>query len=249
MRFIALAYGAICYAIFFASFLYLIAFVGGDMIPFLRVPKTVDWGPSAAPADFAALANIGLLLLFGAQHSIMARRSFKRGWSAIVPKTVERSTFVLATTIVLVLLYYYWTPMPAIVWEVQSPLWSTALTALFVAGFAVVLLSTFLIDHFELFGLAQVWRAFNGKAEAAPVFRTPMLYKSVRHPLYLGFLIAFWATPTMTAGHLLFAAIWTGYIFVAIGYEERDLVALFGDKYRQYMARVPMIIPIGKREE
>jgi protein-S-isoprenylcysteine O-methyltransferase Ste14 len=162
---------------------------------------------------------------------------------------VERSTFVLATTIVLVLLYYYWTPMPAVVWDVQSPLWSITLTAFFVAGFAVVLLSTFLIDHFELFGLAQVWRAFNGKPETPPVFRTPMLYKGVRHPLYLGFLIAFWATPTMTAGHLLFAAIWTGYIFVAISYEERDLVGLFGDKYRQYMARVPMIIPIGKREE
>jgi protein-S-isoprenylcysteine O-methyltransferase Ste14 len=249
MRFVALAYGAVCYVIFFAAFLYLMAFVGGNMIPILRVPKTVDWGASAVPADFAALANIGLLLLFGAQHSIMARQSFKRGWTRIVPKTVERSTFVLATTIVLVLLYYYWTPMPAVVWDVQSPLWSTTLTALFVAGFAVVLLSTFLIDHFELFGLAQVWRAFHGKPETPPVFRTPMLYKGVRHPLYLGFLIAFWATPTMTAGHLLFAAIWTGYIFVAIGYEERDLVGLFGDKYRQYMARVPMIIPIGKREE
>jgi methanethiol S-methyltransferase len=245
MRLLALVYGAVCYAIFFAAFLYLIAFVGADMIPLLRVPKTVDWGISPIPADFAVLANIGLLLLFGVQHSIMARQSFKAAWTKVVPKSVERSTFVLATTLVLVLLYSYWTPMPAVVWDVQSPLWSMALTAFFVAGFALVLLSTFLIDHFELFGLAQVWRAFNGKQEAPPVFRTPFFYKGVRHPLYLGFMIAFWATPTMTAGHLLFAAIWTGYIFVAIGYEERDLVRLFGDKYRQYMARVPMIFPFG----
>ena len=249
MRFLAVGYGGVCYAVFFAAFLYLIAFVGGDMIPFVRAPKTLDWGASPAPAEFAALVNVALLLLFGVQHSIMARQSFKRVWTKVTPKAVERSTYVLATTAVLVALYFYWTPMPAIVWEIREPLWAITLTALFFAGFALVLLSTFLIDHFELFGLAQVWRAFSGKAEAPPAFRTPMFYKGVRHPLYLGFLIAFWATPTMTAGHLLFAAIWTGYIFVAIGYEERDLVRLFGDQYRQYMARVPMILPFGARKD
>jgi protein-S-isoprenylcysteine O-methyltransferase Ste14 len=187
--------------------------------------------------------------LFGVQHSIMARQSFKRGWTQIVPKSIERSTFVLATTAVLILLFYYWTPMPATVWSVEAPIWAGLLTVLFFAGFGLVLISTFLIDHFELFGLSQVWRAFNGQEAPTPTFRTPMFYKGVRHPLYLGFLIAFWATPTMTAGHLLFAAIWTAYIFVAIGYEERDLVRLFGEQYRQYMARVPMIFPFGSSKD
>jgi protein-S-isoprenylcysteine O-methyltransferase Ste14 len=245
MKVITLAYGGICYAVFFAAFLYLVAFVGGDILAFAQAPKTLDWGASPVPASLAALVNVGLLLLFGVQHSVMARQSFKRGWTKIVPKSAERSTYVLVTTAVLVALFYCWTPMPAIVWAVNDPLWSGVLTVLFFLGFGLVLLSTFLIDHFELFGLAQVWRRFNNRQDAAPTFHTPLFYKNVRHPLYLGFLIAFWATPTMTAGHLLFAAIWTGYIFVAIGYEERDLVRLFGDQYRQYMARVPMIFPFG----
>jgi protein-S-isoprenylcysteine O-methyltransferase Ste14 len=249
MRPIALVYGGVCYAVFFAAFLYLIAFVGGDMIPFVQAPKTLDWGASPVPEGLGAVVNIGLLLLFGLQHSVMARQSFKRGWAKIVPSPVERSTYVLTTTAVLILLFLYWTPIPATVWETRDPTWSALLTILFFLGFGLVLLSTFLINHFELFGLAQVWRFFNKQEAPAPVFRTPILYKSVRHPLYLGFLIAFWATPIMTAGHLLFAAIWSAYIFVAIGYEERDLVGLFGDKYRQYMARVPMIIPLGKRKE
>jgi protein-S-isoprenylcysteine O-methyltransferase Ste14 len=248
MRLIALIYGVLCYAVFFIAFLYLIAFVGGDMIPFVRVPKTLDWGASEAPHEFAALINIALLLLFGVQHSIMARNSFKRGWTRIVARPVERSTFVLATTLVLVLLYYYWTPMPALVWEVKGS-WAIALTVLFFAGFGLVLLATFLIDHFELFGLAQVWRHFRGQEPPPAKFHMPLFYKGVRHPLYLGFLIAFWATPVMTAGHLLFAALWTGYIFVAIGYEERDLIRMFGDQYRQYMARVPMILPFGARKD
>jgi protein-S-isoprenylcysteine O-methyltransferase Ste14 len=247
MRIIALAYGGVCYAIFFAAFLYLIAFVGGEMIPVVHAPKTLDWGDSSVPAGYGALVNIALLLLFGAQHTIMARQSFKRGWTQIVPKSVERPTYVLATSAVLILLFVYWTPIPALVWETHAPLWSGLITAAFYLGFGLVLLSTFLINHFELFGLAQVWRFFNKQEGAAPTFKTPLLYKHVRHPLYLGFLIAFWATPAMSAGHLLFAAIWSAYIFVAIGYEERDLIGLFGDKYRQYMARVPMIFPLGKR--
>jgi methanethiol S-methyltransferase len=249
MRFIALAYGGVCYAVFFAAFLYLIAFVGGDVIPYVRVPKTLDWGGSSVPEAFGVIANIGLLLLFGLQHSVMARPGFKRAWTKLVPESAERSTYVLTTTAVLILLFAYWTPIPAIVWETRDPMWSALLTALFFLGFGLVLLSTFLINHFELFGLAQVWRTFNKQQAPAPVFKTPMLYTSVRHPLYLGFLVAFWATPVMTAGHLLFAAIWSAYIFVAIGYEERDLIALFGDKYRQYMARVPMIIPLGRRKQ
>ncbi len=247
MRFIALAYGGVCYAIFFAAFLYLVAFVGGEMIPFVQAPKTLDWGASSVPAGYGPLTNIALLLLFGAQHTIMARQSFKRGWTKIVPKAIERPTYVLATSAVLILLFLYWTPIPAMVWEVRDPFWAGLLTAAFYLGFGLVLLSTFLINHFELFGLAQVWRHFNKQEAAVPSFRTPLFYKHVRHPLYLGFLIAFWASPAMSAGHLLFAAIWSAYIFVAISYEERDLIGLFGDKYRAYMARVPMIFPIGKR--
>jgi len=248
MRIFALAYGGVCYAIFFATFLYLVAFVGADMIPFVRVPKTLDWGPSPTPVELGAVVNIALLLLFGAQHSIMARQSFKRGWTKIVPKSIERPTYVLITSAILIAIFYYWTPLQAHVWKTSDPLWAGVLTAFFYAGFGLVLLSTFLINHFELFGLAQVWRFFNRKGAPPATFHTPLLYKSVRHPLYLGFLIAFWATPAMSAGHLLFAAIWSAYIFVAIGYEERDLIELFGEKYRNYMARVPMIIPIGRRK-
>ncbi len=245
MRLIALAYGGVCYALFFASFLYLIAFVGGDMIPVIHAPRTLDWGDGTVAAPYGAIVNIGLLLLFGLQHSIMARQGFKRALANIVGPA-ERSTFVLATTAVLVLLYLYWTPIPALVWEVSDPIWATVLTIGFFAGFGLVLVSTFLIDHFELFGLSQVWRHFTNKASPELSFKTPLFYKGVRHPLYLGFIIAFWSTPIMTAGHLLFAAIWTAYIFVAIGYEERDLARLFGDQYRQYMARVPMILPFGR---
>ena len=249
MRLIALIYGAVCYAGFFAAFLYLIAFIGGDMIPIVQAPKTLDWGSSSVPTQFGALVNIGLLLLFGVQHSIMARQGFKHAITRVIAWPVERSTFVLATTVILILLYTYWTPIPAIVWEVEPSFWSGLLIAGFYLGFGLVLLSTFLIDHFELFGLLQVWRNFRDEKAQPPSFKTPLFYNNIRHPLYLGFLIAFWSTPVMTAGHLLFSAIWTAYIFVAIGYEERDLVKLFGDQYRQYMARVPMILPFGRRAE
>lgn len=248
MGVLALVYSVVAYLIFFAAFLYLIVFVGGDMLGFLGVPKTIDAGSSQFSGAPAALVNIALLLLFGVQHSVMARQSFKKNWTKIVPWSMERSTYVLATVIVLVILYTGWQPMPGVVWSVDAPLWRGVLTALFFAGFGLVLLSTFLINHFELFGLMQGWLTFKGKETTKPKFVMPMLYKYVRHPLYLGFLIAFWATPHMTTGHLLFSAVWTTYIFIAIGYEERDMIMLFGDQYREYMAKVPSILPFGGRK-
>jgi len=229
MGIVALLYGVVAYFILFAAILYLVAFVGGDMIPLIEVPKTIDAGNSIFAGAPAALVNIGLLVLFGLQHTIMARPAFKKVWTKIVPPSVERSTYVLITALLL-------------------GLWATVLTALFYAGFAIMFLSTFLINHFDLFGLQQVWARFQKKDLPAPRFVTPVFYKWVRHPLYLGFIIAFWAAPLMTTGHLLFAAIWTIYIFVAVGYEERDLTDHFGDEYRTYAARVPMIFPFGKRK-
>lgn len=244
---VCLLFSIVAYVIFFAAFLYLVAFVGSDMIPFIRAPKTLDWGASIFPAAPPALINIGLLVLFGLQHSIMARPGFKRGLAKIVPDAAERSVYVLATVVVLVLLYAGWAPMTDIVWSVEPGLWRGVFTAVFFIGFGLVLLSTFLINHFELFGLRQGWMRFRNKQAPPPEFRIPVLYNIVRHPLYLGFLLAFWATPHMTTGHLLFAAIWTAYIFVAIGYEERDLIGVFGEKYRDYMAKTPSILPLGKR--
>lgn len=244
MGLIALVYGVICYALFFASFLYLIVFVGGDALPLVEGLKSVDAGRSPLAGAPAALVNIGLLLLFGVQHSVMARQSFKRALTKIVSPHVERSTYVLVTALILFAIYTYWIPMPGVVWA-MSGVWAMVMLGLLGLGAGIVLLSTFLINHFELFGLAQVWSRFSGKPMAASEFRTPMLYKVVRHPLYLGMIIFFWATPLMTTGHLLFAAIWTAYIFVGVGYEERDLIHIFGDKYRDYARRVPSIFPFG----
>jgi len=246
MGVIALLYGVIAYFIFFASFLYLVAFVGGDMIPIVEVPKSIDAGGSPLGAWPAALVNVGLLLLFGVQHSVMARPGFKKVWTRIVPKSVERSTYVLITALLLFLIYAWWVPMGQVVWS-TSGIWATLLTVLFFVGFGIVLLSTFLINHFDLFGLQQVWTKFKSQDMPASKFVTPFLYKWVRHPLYLGFIIAFWAAPEMTVGHLLFAAIWTIYMFVAMGYEERDLIGVHGEDYRTYADRVPMIFPFGKR--
>ena len=248
MGVLSLGYSIVAYVLFFASFLYLIPFMGGEMTGFLQVPKTLDWGAGSLSGMPAALVNIGLLLLFAVQHTVMARPGFKRGLTKIIPQSMERSTYVLATVGVLVLLYAYWQPMPSVVWSVGSPMWSGTLTAVYFLGIGLVLLSTFLISHFELFGLLQGWLGFKKQEMPAPEFRTPMLYKHVRHPLYLGFILAFWSTPHMTSGHLLFAAIWTVYIFVAVGYEERDLIAVFGDKYHDYMAKVPAIFPFGARK-
>ncbi|NOX82261.1 MAG: isoprenylcysteine carboxylmethyltransferase family protein [Alphaproteobacteria bacterium] len=243
---IALIYSIVVYLIFFASFLYLIAFMGGDMTSFIGAPKTLDSGTAILTAWPAVLVNIGLLLLFGVQHSVMARSGFKKALTKIVPQAMERSTYVLTTVVVLVLLFVFWQPLPSTVWSVTSPLWSVVLMAVFFLGVGLVLLSTFMINHFELFGLLQGWLGFRKKEAAAPVFVMPYLYKYIRHPLYLGFLLAFWSTSHMTVGHLLFSSIWTAYIFVAIGYEERDLIAVFGDKYHAYMAKVPAILPFGR---
>lgn len=238
---LALLYGVVVYVLFFAAFLYFIPFIGGSMLAFVDAPRTLDWGNVSG--GNAALVDIGLLLLFAVQHSVMARRSFKKIWTKIVAPSIERSTYVLATTAVLIFMYFEWQPIPTLVWNIGPGFWSAVLTALFFAGIVIVFIATFLINHFELFGLQQVWHRFRGSAVPAPVFRTPLFYKFVRHPIYLGFLLAFWSTPTMTVGHLLFAGVWTGYIFIAIGYEERDLMRHFGQAYVDYMSRVPTIIP------
>jgi len=227
------------YVFFLATFTYAIGFVGN--LPLL--PKTIDSG-AAAPLLEAVLVNLGLLGLFAVQHSVMARRGFKRWWTRIVPESVERSTFVLASTAVLALLLWQWRPIAEpVVWSVTDPLGRGVLLAVFGLGWAVLLISTFLINHFELFGLRQVWANLRGQKLPEPVFHTPLFYRHVRHPLYLGFLLGFWATPHMTAGHLLFAAACTGYILIGIWFEERDLVAQFGDRYRVYRQQVGMLLP------
>ncbi|CAN5705158.1 isoprenylcysteine carboxylmethyltransferase family protein [soil metagenome] len=235
-------YGALVYLFFFVTFLYAIAFTGN-----LPVPKTLDSGP-AGPLVPALVIDSLLLGLFAIQHSVMARPAFKRWWTRFVPHAVERTTYVLLASLVLALLCWQWRPIPAVVWSVTSPAAILVVQVVFWLGYVLVLLSTFLLNHFELFGLRQVWARLRGRELPAPLFRTPLLYKRTRHPLYLGFLLAFWAAPTMTAGHLLFALGSTGYILLGIWLEERDLVDLFGDQYRRYREQVSMLIPLPGRK-
>jgi protein-S-isoprenylcysteine O-methyltransferase Ste14 len=239
-RLIALVYGLASYAFFFVTFLYALCFVEN-----LVVPRTIDSG-GAVPITEAVIVNMLLMSLFAIQHSVMARRQFKEWWTQYVPKSVERSTYVLFATLALALLCWQWRPMPAVVWHVENPDVATGLVGLSLLGWLIVLTSTFLINHFELFGLHQVSNNLTGRPMPQPIFRTPLFYQFVRHPIYLGFIIAFWATPAMTAGHLLFAAVTTAYIIVGILLEERDLIGMFGEDYRRYRQQVSMLVPWRK---
>jgi protein-S-isoprenylcysteine O-methyltransferase Ste14 len=231
-------FGIAAYAIFFATFLYLIGFVGN--VPFLA--KTIDSGAGLVPTT-AVFIDVGLIALFGLQHSIMARQGFKRATTRIVPKPIERSLYVLASSAVLIILFTFWQPIAGDIWRVENPALSTLLWALFAIGWLIVLLSTFLLNHFELFGLQQVYFHAKNRTPADPQLRQPWFYKAVRHPLYSGFFIAFWATPHMTAGHLLLAVGMSTYMLIAIRYEERDMVDLFGSEYEDYRTRVGMLTP------
>ncbi len=235
-----LFYGLLSYAFFLASFIYAVGFVGG-----FAVPKGIDDG-SQTSSVAAVLINLALLSLFAVQHSVMARPWFKRWWLRFVVPALERPTYVLLATTALALLMWQWRPLPENVWSVTNPGLAAALIALSLFGWLLVLLSTFMISHFELFGLKQVFVRFAGQSMPEAEFKTPGLYKLVRHPIYLGFIIAFWATPVMSQGHLLFAAATTAYILAGIMLEERDLIALFGDDYQRYRERVAMLLPLWR---
>jgi protein-S-isoprenylcysteine O-methyltransferase Ste14 len=243
MGFLSLVYGAVVYTFFLATFTYAVLFVGN-----LYVPKSIDSG-AASPLAETLVVNIALLGLFAVQHSVMARRGFKQWWARIVPPALERSTFVLAATLALALLLWQWRPIAQpVIWAVQDPVAVKVIWGVFLLGWIVLLVSTFLLNHFELFGLRQVWARMTGDTIPTPQFRTPLLYRHVRHPIYLGFVLGFWATPVMTAGHLLFAVATTAYTLVGIWFEERDLIAQFGDRYRTYRQQVGMLLPrIGRR--
>jgi protein-S-isoprenylcysteine O-methyltransferase Ste14 len=236
-RGIAFLYGVASYGIFFLTFLYLIGFLSN-----LLVPMSIDVG-QATNTITALLINFSLIALFGIQHSVMARPGFKDKWTKIVPKSIERSTYVLITSAILILMFFQWRPMTGVIWEAEAVWAQNILWAVFFGGFGLVLLSTFVIDHFDLFGLRQVWLNLRKKVYTHSKFKVTFFYRFVRHPLYVGWIMAFWGIPTMTVGHLLFAVGMTTYILVAIRYEERDLVKFLGDDYVQYQQKVPMLIP------
>lgn len=238
-RFAQLLFGIVAYAVFLLTFLYLIAFVGTLPI----VPRTVDYGgPVIAPWGAAAI-DLCLVALFAVQHSVMARPGFKRWWTRMIPAPVERSVYVLVASLALIVLFAGWHPIPALVWSVAPGPGAVLLWILFATGWGIVLLSTFLISHFELFGLTQVWLNLRGRVAAEPVFRQPFFYRLVRHPLYTGFFIAFWATPVMSLGHLVLAGGMSAFMLIAIRFEEHDLTDLFGQAYRDYRARTGMLMP------
>ena len=231
-------YGAASYAVFLATFLYACGFVGN-----LVVPKSIDSG-ATMPFAVALMIDAALLAAFALQHSIMARPPFKRMLTRVIPEPAERSTYVLASSLALIAMFVYWQPLGGVVWSTENPVLSAMLYTGFAAGWLIVLLSTFMINHFDLFGLRQVWLYLMGKPYTHLPFKTPIFYRYVRHPLYFGWLLAFWMTPVMTAAHLFFAIMTTSYILIAIQFEERDLIAMHGDRYRRYRGQVPMIIPV-----
>jgi len=241
MGLVAAVYGLFCYIVFLASFLYAIGFIG-DLV----VPKTIDSVPSAAMPEAVAI-NLALLGLFAVQHSVMARQGFKAVWTRIVPRVVERSTYVLISSLLLGLICWKWQAIPTVVWDVSSPVFKTFLLALFALGWLILLFSTFMINHFDLFGLRQVYLRLRGLDYTPLSFTERALYKLVRHPIYLGFVIAFWATPHMSVAHLVFSVATTGYIFVGIFFEERDLMKYHSAEYGPYRARVPMLLPTGSK--
>jgi protein-S-isoprenylcysteine O-methyltransferase Ste14 len=249
----AFLFSIACYGVFFVVFLYLLAFLGNlqatpaaNAFPMLRelVPLSIDLGRDMGSMAAAVLVDVGLLAIFGLQHSVMARPGFKKAWTRVVPKPIERSTYVLLSSAVLALVMWLWRPIPMpVLWHADAA-WAAAIAwSVMCLGVGILLLATFLINHFELFGLQQGWLTLFGKEIRSPAFVTPLLYKIVRHPLYVGWLLIFWGTPTMTAGHLLFATIMSAYILIAMRFEERDLVNHIGEPYRRYQEQVPALIP------
>lgn len=236
-RILGVAYGFVSYVVFLVAFLYAIGFVAN-----LVVPKSIDSG-EVLPVTEAVFVNVLLLGVFAVQHSVMARPEFKEQWTKILPKSIERSTYVLFASLALLLLYWQWRPMPTVIWSVENDAIRLVLQGISLVGWLIVLFGTFMINHFDLFGLRQVYMNLRHREQTELGFRTPFFYKFLRHPIMLGFIIAFWVTPDMTVGHLLFAAATTIYILIAIQLEERDLIKIFGDHYREYRKKTPMLIP------